>query len=96
MNNAGGWSTIAGWSSSGLRPNGCVPTAVFSNGLEAALSTIREVNTAPTAQRTMTAPATSRCTLPRSSSAMTTATIAMSSSQRRNDPCWPAQNPAMR
>ena len=87
---------MAGCSSSGLRPKGCVPGTVFSNGLEAALNTMSDENTAPMTQRTMTAPPTRRCTLPRSSSAMITVTTAMSSSQRRNEPCCPAQNPAMR
>ncbi len=96
MNSDGGCSTMAGCRSSGLRPNGWVPAAAFSNGFDAALSTMSAANTAPMPQSTITAPATRRCTLLRSSRAITTATTAMSSSHRRNEPCCPAQNPAMR
>ena len=51
---------MAGCSSSGLRPNGCVPASAFTNGLEPASNTMRAANTPPTMQSTITAPPVSR------------------------------------
>ena len=95
-NSAGGWSTIPGCSSSGFRPRGTVPGAAATNGLEPSSSTMSAANTPPTMQSTITAPPVRRCALVRSRSAITTATMVMSSSHKRNEPCCPAQNPAMR
>ncbi len=96
MNSAGGCSTMAGCSNRGLRPKGVTPASAATNGLDPLSSTMSAAKTAPMTHITITAPPVSRSTVFRSMRAMTTATTAMSSSQRRNEPCCPAQKPAMR
>ncbi len=96
MKSDGGCSTMAGCSSSGLRPNGTVPAAAFSNGFDPVSNTMSAANTAEMTPSTATAPPVSRSSRLRSTTAMMMAATASSSSQSRNEPCWPAQKPAMR
>ncbi len=87
---------MPGCSSSGFKPNGVVPGAAAMNGFEPSSKTVRAANTADTPQSTITAAPVSRSRRLRSRSAITTVAMASSRSHRRNEPCWPAQNPEMR
>ena len=87
---------MPGCSSNGLRPKGCTPTSAIWNGSEPESNTISAANTAEMMPSTITAPPVRRSWRLRSSRAMTAAAIASSSSQSRNEPCCPAQKPAMR
>ena len=72
------------------------PGSAAMNGLEPVSRIMSAAKTAEMTPSTATAPAVRRSSRLRSTTAMTIAAMASSSSHSRNEPDCPAQNPAMR
>ena len=72
------------------------PASALRNGLELESKIMSAAKTAEITARIATAPPVSRSSRLRSITAMMMTVIARQSSQSRNEPCWPAQKPAMR
>ena len=80
-----------------MRPSGvALGSGLAMNGLEPFSKTMSAAKKAQTAASTSTAPAVTGSVRSTSRKAITTVITARKRSQSRNEPCCPAQNPAMR